>query len=144
MNTVPNTTPKHGLLYPKFLPLSVPDLGALVDRGPTQGVGQRWGRARSLSLPHQQVGNGSLSVPVKLPFFLPPDNPSHGSSGRGHQGHHPRGEPGSGIPGHRLPCEGGRCGVQPFSGWLHPCRTVSGSHTRRLSLVVDPPSLANN
>lgn len=79
--------------------------------------------------------------------FLPPDNPSDRSPGRGHQGHHPRGEPGPGIPGHRLPRQGGRCGVQPFGGWLHPCRTVSGGPMRhrevRLS-VVDSPSLVSN
>lgn len=85
------------------------------------------GRASSFSLPHRQVGDGSLSVPAKLPCFLPPDNPSDGPPGRGHQGHHPRREPRPGVPGYRLPCQGGRRGVQPSGGRLHPCRTVSGS-----------------
>lgn len=41
-------------------------MGALVDVGPTQGIAQRWGRARRLSLPHQQVGDGSMLVPVQV------------------------------------------------------------------------------
>lgn len=44
----------------------VPDLGALADVGSTRGMARRWGKARSLSLPHQQVGNGSLLVPVQV------------------------------------------------------------------------------
>lgn len=41
-------------------------MGALVDVGPTQGIAQRWGRARRLSFPHQQVGDGSMLVPVQV------------------------------------------------------------------------------
>lgn len=98
-------------------------------------------------LPHQQVGDGSVLMLVKVPCFFPPDNPSDRSPGRGHQGHHPRRELGSGIPGHRLSCQGGRCGVQSFGGWLHPSRTVSGSPVRRREgwlCVDDSPPLANN
>lgn len=129
-NTAAKTTHKCRLLYQDLLQWTVPDLGAFLDVDPTQEIGWRWGRAGRLFLPHQQVGGGSVLVPIKLPGFLPPDNSSDRPPGRGHQGHHPRGEPGPGIPGHRFPCQGGWCGVQPFGGRLHPCRTVSGSHLK--------------
>lgn len=120
MITAPEPTPKLGLLCQSSCPLAVPNPDAL-------GIGQQW---KALFLGHQQGGNGFVLVPAKSPCFLPPDNPSDGTPGRGHQGHHPRREPGPGIPRHRLPRQGGWCRVQPLGGWLHPCRTVSGRDLR--------------
>lgn len=112
--------------------LTAPNRGAPVDLDTTQGMGRRWGRApSSLFSAHQQVGDDSVPGPAKWPSFLPTDNPRDRPPGRGHQGHHQRRELGPGVPRHRLLCQGGRRGVQPFGGRLCPCGTVSGRDLRQ-------------
>lgn len=114
-----------GCFAQSYCPLIVPGFGCPHGLGPHRDMGTEERRAGSLSWPHQQVSEGCILVPVQSSLFPSPDNPSDRPPGRGHQGHNPRGEPGPGIPRHRLACQGGRCGVQPFGGRLCPCRTVS-------------------
>lgn len=93
-------------------PFTVPDLGALVGLNSTQGIGWReWGEEGEEPLPVSSARGVMLCLGIRLLCFLLPDNPSDRPPGRGHQGHHPRGEPGPGIPGHRLPRQGGGRGV---------------------------------
>lgn len=128
MNPAPKTIHKHRILFQKLLPIHSPRPGCpcgleFNSRNWVEGTGYRRGRDSSCAISRWGV---MLCLGIRLSCFLLPDNPGDRPPGRGHQSHHPRGEPGPGVPGHRLPRQGGGCGVQPSGGWLHPCRTVSG------------------
>lgn len=74
------------------------------------------------SLPVSSARGVMLCLGIRLLCFSFQIIPVTGPSGRGNC-HHPRGEPGPGIPGHRSHVKAAEC--SPCDGYIPGCRTVS-------------------